>query len=32
MLIRDVAGDLFYISEPDSLDKKSRRILWPFMD
>ena len=32
MLIRDVAGDLFYISDPDNLDKKSRRILWPFMD
>ncbi len=32
LIIRDVAGDLFYIARPDRLDKKSQRWLWPFVD
>ena len=32
LLIRDVAGDLFYIPEPDRLDSKSRKVLWPYVD
>ena len=31
-LIRDVAGDLYYIKDPSSLDKKSRVLLWAFVD
>ncbi len=32
LLIRDVAGDLFYIPNPKTLDEKSRKILWAFLD
>jgi hypothetical protein len=32
LLIRDVAGDLYRIAEPDALDPKSRQILWAFVD
>ncbi len=31
-LIRDVAGDLYYVQDPASLDKKSRDLLWAFVD
>jgi hypothetical protein len=31
-LIRDVAGDLYYVKDPASLDKKSRELLWAFVD
>ncbi len=31
-LIRDVAGDLYYIGDPNSLDKNSRDLLWAFVD
>jgi len=31
-LIRDVAGDLYYVKDPASLDKKSRDLLWAFVD
>ena len=31
-LIRDVAGDLYYIPDPSSLGKRSRELLWPFVD
>lgn len=31
-LIRDVAGDLYHIGDPASLDKKSRDLLWAFVD
>ena len=32
LLIRDVAGDLFHIAEPDGLDRESQRHLWAFVD
>ncbi len=32
LLIRDVAGDLFQVREPERLDKKSRAVLWAFLD
>lgn len=30
-LIRDVAGDLFHVPEPEALDEQSREILWVFV-
>ena len=32
ILIRDVAGDLYYVAQPDELDAKSRALLWAFVD
>lgn len=32
LLIRDVAGDLYRLEDPNSLDKKSRELLWAFVD
>ena len=32
LLIRDVSGDLFFVSDPAALDDKSRRLLWAFVD
>ena len=32
LLIRDVAGDLYRLSDPATLDKKSRALLWAFVD
>jgi len=32
LLIRDVAGDLFQVREPEKLDKKSQAALWVFVD
>lgn len=32
ILIRDVAGDLFYIAAPDALDARSRQLLDVFVD
>ncbi|MCP4006653.1 MAG: DUF1854 domain-containing protein [bacterium] len=32
LLIRDVAGDLFLVREPDELDRHSRGLLWAFVD
>src|SRR5215467_2767932 len=32
LLIRDVAGDLYRLPEPRKLDKKSRELLWAFVD
>ena len=31
-LIRDVAGDLYYVKDTASLDKKSQDLLWAFVD
>lgn len=31
IVIRDVAGDLYHIANPDALDEKSRRWLWAFV-
>ena len=32
LLIRDVAGDLYRIAEPERLDARSRELLWAFVD
>ena len=32
LLIRDVGGDLYRLAEPQRLDKKSRALLWAFVD
>jgi len=32
LLIRDVAGDLYYVADPTALDETSRRLLWAFVD
>jgi len=32
LLIRDVCGDLYRFSEPEALDKRSRELLWAFVD
>jgi len=32
LLIRDVAGDLYRLADPQKLDKKSRALLWAFVD
>ena len=32
VLIRDVVGDLYFIPSPASLDEKSRKLLWAFLD
>jgi len=32
LLIRDVAGDLYRLPDPYELDRKSRELLWAFVD
>jgi hypothetical protein len=32
LLIRDVAGDLYAVREPEKLDPVSRKLLWVFLD
>ncbi|MDQ6828255.1 MAG: DUF1854 domain-containing protein [Gemmatimonadota bacterium] len=32
LLIRDVAGDLYRLAAPRDMDKKSRELLWAFVD
>ena len=32
LLIRDVAGDLYRLPPPSSLDRRSRELLWAFVD
>jgi hypothetical protein len=32
ILIRDVAGDLYRLASPAEMDKKSRELLWAFVD
>jgi len=32
ILIRDVAGDLYRLASPGSMDRKSRELLWAFVD
>jgi len=32
ILIRDVAGDLYRLAAPAEMDKKSRELLWAFVD
>jgi hypothetical protein len=31
-LIEDVAGDVFRIDDPTSLDERSRQLLWELVD
>jgi len=31
-LIRDVAGDIYRVADVDTLDERSRELLWAFMD
>jgi len=31
-LIRDLAGDLYHLGWPEQLDRKSRELLWAFVD
>src|SRR5688572_1318457 len=32
LLIRDVAGDLYRLAEPQRMDRHSRQLLWAFVD
>ena len=32
LLIRDVAGDLYRLADPATMDRKSRALLWAFVD
>jgi len=32
LLIRDLAGDLYHLSAPGELDRRSRDLLWAFVD
>ena len=32
LLIRDVAGDLYHVKAPESLDARSQELLWAFVD
>ena len=32
LLIRDVAGDLYRLADPQGMDKHSRELLWAFVD
>lgn len=32
LLIRDVAGDLYRLSNPKGMDKQSRELIWAFVD
>ena len=32
LLIRDVAGDLYRFSSPQTMDRRSRELLWAFVD
>ena len=32
LLVRDVAGDLYLLADPQALDKHSRALLWAFVD
>ena len=32
LLLRDVAGDLYHLADPQRLDKHSRALLWAFVD
>ena len=32
LLIRDVAGDLYLLRDPDGLDSRSKKLLFAFLD
>jgi hypothetical protein len=32
IVIRDVAGDLYHVADPEGMDERSRKWLWAFVD
>ena len=32
IVIRDVAGDLYFVANPEAMDEKSKKWLWAFVD
>jgi hypothetical protein len=32
LLIRDVAGDLYFLARPQEMDRRSKELLWAFVD
>jgi len=32
LLVRDVAGDLYHVAQPDQLDEESKKLIWAFVD
>jgi hypothetical protein len=32
IVIRDVAGDLYHVPDPDAMDERSQRWIWAFVD
>lgn len=32
IVIKDVAGDLYHVADPEAMDERSRRWLWAFVD
>jgi hypothetical protein len=32
LVVEDVYGDLYRVSDPERLDAKSKRLLWAFVD
>lgn len=32
IVIKDVAGDLYHLADPDGMDDRSRKWLWAFVD
>jgi hypothetical protein len=32
LLIKDLAGDLYHLARPEALDRRSRELLWAFVD
>ncbi len=32
VIIKDIAGDCYYIPEPENLDSRSRELLWMYLD
>ena len=32
LLIRDVAGDLYFLAAPQEMDRRSKELLWAFVD
>ncbi|MDQ7053986.1 MAG: DUF1854 domain-containing protein [candidate division KSB1 bacterium] len=32
VIIKDIAGDRYYIPEPENLDSRSRELLWMYLD
>ena len=32
IVVRDVAGDLYHVTDPEAMDERSRKWLWAFVD